>query len=64
MGTLGCGPGPLGPLLWKNIEKKFKMDAKMETFFIICVVFVESDKQRLDCACAVGLKFGSLDFNF
>ena len=34
----------------------------METNSMIFSVFVESGKQRLDCACAVGLGFGPLVF--
>ena len=26
VGTLGCGPGPLGPLLWKRLEKGTQND--------------------------------------
>ena len=38
------------------------MDAEIETFPMIFRVFVESGKQRLDCACAVGLGFRLLFF--
>ena len=38
------------------------MNAKINTFSMIFLVFVESGKQRLDCACAVGLGFGPLVF--
>ena len=38
------------------------MDAQIETFPMIFLVFVESGSQRLDCACAVGFGFGLLVF--
>ena len=38
------------------------MDVKIETNSMRFLDFVESGKQRLDCACAVGLGFGPLVF--
>ena len=58
----GVALDPLGHFCGKGVKKAFKMDARMETFPMIFLVFVESGSQRLDCACAVGLGFGPLVF--
>ena len=74
LGTLGVHVGvlwalwgvaldPSGHFCGKYLKKPRKMDAKMKTFSMIFSVFVESGKQRLDCACAVGLGFRPLVFN-
>ena len=51
---------PSGHFCGKGFKKAPKMDAKMETFSMRFRVFVESGKQCLDCACAVGLGFGPM----
>ena len=74
MGTLGVNVGvvwalwgvaldPSGQFCGKVSKKRPKIDAKIETCSLIFSVFVESGKQRLDCACAVGLGFGPLVFS-
>ena len=75
LGTLGVHVGVLWAL-WgaaldpsshfcgKGNKKAPKIDAKIETFSMRFRVFVESGKQCLDCACAVGLGFGPLVFTF
>ena len=63
VGTLGCGPGFLGHFRSKGLKKPLKMHAEMGTFSMVCRVCVESGKQHLDCACAVGLRFRPLVFN-
>ena len=73
MGTLGVQVGvlwalwgvdldPSGHFSGKGVKKAPKMDAEMETFPMRFRGFVESGKQCLDCACAVGLGFGPLVF--
>ena len=58
----GVALNPLGHFCGKTLKKAPKIDVKMDTFTLIFLVFVESGKQRLDCACAVGLGFGPLVF--
>ena len=53
---------PLGHFCGKVSKKAPTMDAQIETFSMIFLVFVESGSQRLDCACAVGFGFGPLAF--
>ena len=50
------------PLLWKMLTKGTQIDARIEIYLMIFLVFVESGKQRLDYACAVGLGFGPVVF--
>ena len=74
LGTLGVHVGvlwalwgvaldPSGHFCGKCLKKAPKMDAEIKAFPMRFCVFVESGKQRLDCACAVGLGFRPLVFN-
>ena len=73
LGTLGVYVGVLWALLGvaldpsrhfcgKYAKKTFKNDIQIKTNSMMFCVFVESGKQRLDCACAVGSGFRPLVF--
>ncbi len=62
-GTRASAPvGSFSGMVAKRCHTLLKVGAPWGAILRIFLFFVESGKQRLDCACAVGLGFGPLVF--